>query len=363
MLEPAPLMSTLAPMLARMLAQVAAPATLPASGTAGVPTAAALSLVLLVLLVVTIGITAAAYFLGGFRRGVRDGPARLPVDRPVWPTAAALGAGAFAYLLLVGAGVAAARLAAPPAAVEAAAPSAGQMLVVMKLSAAAYVGAILVALGLHALARRSGRAGPLGLAPRRLPRGVLFGLLALPVVLPWTFTAGVALQLVRVLLGLPTDTMHAVLKAMRDDPTSGMLVWGVLTSVVVAPLAEEILFRGLLQTSLVYGLPRLFGAGGQPAELAAPAEPEGTAFAPPSAVLEYESPPPAADPAPKWRWLGIILSAAVFTSLHEPWSWPIIFLLGLSFGYVYERTGNLWASMTIHFGFNAMNVAFLLLTL
>ena len=357
MLEAALSMSTLAP----TLAQVAAPATLP--GTAPMPSAAVIAVVLVFLLIVCAGITTAAYFLGAFRRGVADGPTRLGGDRPVWPTAVSLLTGIFAYLLLIGAGAAVLHLssatpAAPPAAVEPAVQSADKMLVVMKISAVSYVGAIVVALILHAIARRGGRAGPLGLGLGKLPRGVGFGLLALPVVLPWLFASGVALQLVRTLLHYPSDSMHAVLKAMRDDPSSSMLVWGVLTSVVIAPLAEEILFRGFLQTSLVYGLPRLFRRT-RDAEVAAPAD---AAFAPPAAVTVVAA-EPHDPPSTKWRWIGIVLTAMVFTSLHEPWSWPIIFLLGLSFGYVYERTGNLWVSMVIHFGFNAMNVGFLLHTL
>ena len=382
MLEAAPFMSTIARTpAADVTVEVETPVT-PASPVPTTMTAAAgpdaTPGMLLVALLFFGGLAAVvsgvAYVLGAFRRGVADGPVRVPADRPVWTTAVTL-LGAVTVFLTVLAVVAVVARVGGATSGGAGPTSPDEMVVMMKLTAAAYAAAIATALGLHAVARRFRMAGSIGVAPSHLPRGVVAGLIAVPVILAWTFAAGIALQLVRYGLGLPTDSIHEVLKAMRDDPTSSTLIWGVITSVVVAPLTEEILFRGFLQTSLVYGLPRLFGSAdrvpsGPEAE---PVPPDAYAFAPadpdeplryrPADVTAVEAVPVEAGPSARWRWLGIVLSAAVFTSLHEPWSWPIIFLLGIGFGYVYERTGSLYASMIVHFAFNGMNVTFLLLSL
>lgn len=41
--------------------------------------------------------------------------------------------------------------------------------------------------------------------------------------------------------------------------------------------------------------------------------------------------------------------------LHDRWEAPVIFLLAICMGYAYERTGNLWVSITIHAAFNTVS--------
>jgi hypothetical protein len=56
------------------------------------------------------------------------------------------------------------------------------------------------------------------------------------------------------------------------------------------------------------------------------------------------------------------MAAAIFAAVHlsvtkYAWSWlPALFLLGVALGYAYERTGKLWADITIHSLFNAFAV-------
>ena len=48
--------------------------------------------------------------------------------------------------------------------------------------------------------------------------------------------------------------------------------------------------------------------------------------------------------------------------MHPSWTWPLIFLLALALGYAYERTANLWVSITMHLVFNTtQTVLFLFL--
>jgi membrane protease YdiL (CAAX protease family) len=55
-------------------------------------------------------------------------------------------------------------------------------------------------------------------------------------------------------------------------------------------------------------------------------------------------------------WLAVFLTAALFAMVHPWWTWPEIFFLGISLGYVYERTGNLWMSITMHSLFNLTSI-------
>lgn len=345
----------------------------------------------------SIAVTVAAYFLGAFRESVQ-GPPRIEPDQPIWPTILGLAA-AFIGLFLGGALVLLALhgglpptatddlVQPPPSTVDGASASVPptQMMQVLQMSAGSYIAATFVALLTYALARAGGWRGTLGLGPRRLPRGLLTGTLALLVVLPWMLTAGVALQAVRKAAGYSPDAVHEIIRALREHPEAQMIFWGLLSALIVAPLAEEVLFRGFLQTSLVYGLARLFadtrgralyaasGPFGSPnveigsttAEAARLPPFAQVAGSPGGPVLQYDgapalAPAPGDPPAAKWRWLGIVLASALFASLHEPWSIPLIFLLSVAFGYLYERTANLWTSIVVHFGFNALNLLFVL---
>jgi membrane protease YdiL (CAAX protease family) len=86
----------------------------------------------------------------------------------------------------------------------------------------------------------------------------------------------------------------------------------------MAPIREEILFRGFLQTALVRLLKR--------------------------------------------PWWSILLASATFAALHigkdVPWySVAAVFVLGLAMGLAFEKTKSLGTSIAMHIGFNAVNVA------
>jgi membrane protease YdiL (CAAX protease family) len=53
-------------------------------------------------------------------------------------------------------------------------------------------------------------------------------------------------------------------------------------------------------------------------------------------------------------WLAILITSLAFALLHPAWSWPAIFVLAIGLGYLYERTGNLWAPITVHLLFNSL---------
>lgn len=153
-----------------------------------------------------------------------------------------------------------------------------------------------------------------GLGTTRLPSALWQGPIALlvaawPVLLTLTLT-----QIVRDRLGQDLAEQHPV---FEDMPAGGPTLWLVLFGAgVVVPFVEEFLFRGVLQTGLV-------------------------------SLLQRKLSPTAAG------WLGVLGVSLPFALLHPVFSMPAIFVLSVAFGYVYERTGNLWSAVALHACFNS----------
>jgi membrane protease YdiL (CAAX protease family) len=168
---------------------------------------------------------------------------------------------------------------------------------------------LLSSLVLAAMAFNHGLRRGLGLSMRHwlydTGRGVLGYLAIYPVFfgLVWAVTA---------LSGPPQE--HEMLKALRATGP-GWAVAGMISAVVLAPLAEETFSRGLLQSML----------------------------------RRYTRRP----------WAAIFLAAGAFALLHYPY-WqhmPALFALAVAIGYNYERCGRLYPAFLIHGLFNAVNVA------
>ena len=222
----------------------------------------------------------------------------------------------------------------------------------------------------------------LGVVVRNIPRGLVLGFLSFVVIAPILY---IVLAITDVIARQVTHHMppvHPALKAMATDhsPVSlGMLVFIV---VVVAPISEEFFFRGLIQSWLSQKLasgrtksppdpkpsvaanfadwePRTDNA----AEWTTP--PSSAAEASPSDISSISA--PVASPIRSWpqapwrpgnRWLAILITAAVFAGVHYMVTpgydeyFPVLFLLGVALGYMYERTGNIWTDITMHACFN-----------
>ena len=374
------------------LAAATQPASQPVSSADDVPWIA-LWIILAFLGTISAGLTTAAYFLGAFRAGVQ-GPPRITHGHSVWPVAigllAAVGGllagGVIGYLLLEvrAPGSLAEELPRPPSdVIQADDPEEPlQMVRMMQVSAVSYAAATGAALLTLLIARIAGWSGGIGLGATGLGRGLITGTLGLIIVIPAMLTAAIGLQIIRKALGYSLDAAHELIRALQEHPEAQMILWGILSAVVIAPLAEEILFRGFLQTTLVYGLGRAFGhreaRGFAPVmEFEEPLEPQPVSaqppmgdygatprMPPPSAMVTFAAVPGRVEapypPAAVWRWTGIVVTSLIFAVLHEAWSIPLIFLLSLALGYVYERTGSLWAPIIVHFGFNTVNLMLVL---
>ena len=98
-----------------------------------------------------------------------------------------------------------------------------------------------------------------------------------------------------------------------DDPGKAPALYAasVLTAVLVAPFAEEVLFRGFL-----YG-----------------------------ALRSILGP-----------WLAMVATSALFAAMHPLAGFYSILMLGLLFAFLYERTGNLFAPIIVHATHNGVLV-------
>lgn len=168
---------------------------------------------------------------------------------------------------------------------------------------------------------RASEAGfrKIGLLPRWPKRDAWWGLASGVVSLGLAGGVGFLVNFISTRMGQPVDPVaHEALQTLREEFTVDMLVALIITAVILAPLIEEIVFRGVFQTALLW----LF---------------RGT------------------------RWPAILIASFVFAIIHHsvvPWQGLIsLFVLGIVWGYTYERTGSLLAPILAHAVFNAANIA------
>ena len=206
----------------------------------------------------------------------------------------------------------------------------------LEMSLAGALGALLsCALVLALLAwKNPSRLKSLGLRLANCPRQLGYGLLTAIAI--WPIATMVILPaslwlikfLVKWVWGLNyTRQPHILIEEISSSPTAFKLALAIIMAVLVAPITEEIIFRGILQGTL---------------------------------VRFYRS-----------RWAAIIASAAVFalfhlsvrenpalgeTAISNVEAIPALFLLGLALGYAYEKSHSLYRPIVIHFFFNSLTM-------
>ena len=97
----------------------------------------------------------------------------------------------------------------------------------------------------------------------------------------------------------------------------------VIVAVVIVPLVEEMLFRGMFQTMIRSFLEiRVSGFG-----------------------IRNQA------------WPAILITSALFAMVHaNPEHWPALFVIGACMGYAYEKSGSLLRPIFIHSVFNAISI-------
>jgi membrane protease YdiL (CAAX protease family) len=155
-----------------------------------------------------------------------------------------------------------------------------------------------------------------GLKPRTIPRD--FGWAAVTLLAVWPIVLAMIVLVMAVgkaLFGEHFEIpQHVGLELITESPALALQILIVFLAVVIAPLVEEMLFRGLIQTTLrsYFGRP----------------------------------------------WLAIIITSALFASVHvNATHWPALFALAMGLGYSYEKSGSLFRPIFMHALFNATTIA------
>ena len=310
---------------------------------AGVQSGATAETALLLLTAASIGIGVAARVIPP--RKV-SGPDRIPADGRAWPLLAvifgALGAYLFAGALYVS-------LRRGPV------PTAGGTMppgeIAFMSTVPPLVALVVLLLGDRAIKQTTQL--DLGLDRRRLPAGLAAGLWGALIVVPPLYMLSFLVEMVYRALRYEHPTEHPLLKVLGGRPGLGVQVAIVIGACIIAPIFEETFFRGHIQTLLRRALLRIFGP-----RMPAP-HPSGfpviTPIPHPPVIPEMPSPPPR--PTAWQTWSAILITSVLFALVHPAWSQPMIFILAVCLGYAYERTGNLWVSITIHATFNSVSTA------
>jgi membrane protease YdiL (CAAX protease family) len=198
----------------------------------------------------------------------------------------------------------------------------------------------------------------IGLNRQDIGRHVVTGLVAFLVVTPWV----IAVNLVAVLLW--TRSSHPLEGMLREGLTREGIALAYLSAVILAPLCEEMLFRGVMQGYLnkIRLTPRrrteLVLANGAALECADPDAPEAEPFPSGSGF--------SAEPERRrFSAYPIVLTSLVFAAVHAP-QMPApfaIFFLSLALGWLYDRTGSLTPSIVLHAAFNGFNTTLMILAI
>lgn len=150
--------------------------------------------------------------------------------------------------------------------------------------------------------------------------GVGVGMVALGLV---TGTHALSMLAARLMRVDQPEVGHEMLTAMKAAGLGPAQWLMIVSAVVVAPVLEEMIFRALMQTSLL----GVLGRGR--------------------------------------RWAVIITASLLFTVVHAGSVWafalPGIFVLGVIMGGMYERTGSIVGPIVVHVIFNAVNTALMLI--
>jgi membrane protease YdiL (CAAX protease family) len=204
--------------------------------------------------------------------------------------------------------------------------------------------------------------------PRQMGIGVRAAMLMTPPVCAIQFLA----------IHIWRSQTHPVEQMVLEKLTPGVTILAVLSTMVLAPLIEELLFRGILQRWLgrfVEDRPlptATIPENGWSATLESEnnsflwdseyTPPKSTSIDPGSELLDSGH-QPAEQPSSRSSNLPILLTSILFAAMHLPqWPAPIaILLLSMALGTVYQRTGSLLASITMHATFNGINTMLLLL--
>jgi membrane protease YdiL (CAAX protease family) len=134
------------------------------------------------------------------------------------------------------------------------------------------------------------------------------------VVLMWVIFAGLySMGYNELMESLGVKQVQDTVELFQKNEDVAVLVLMGVTAVIVAPICEEVVFRGYL-----YPVLKKFNG----------------------------------------LWVGAVVSALIFSAAHGSMSALLpLFIFGLALVFLYEWTGSIWAPMVVHFLFNGATVA------
>lgn len=155
----------------------------------------------------------------------------------------------------------------------------------------------------------------LGLSLANLRGNIKQGIKQYAIILPLIMLAGFVINLISSCYGQAPE-MQDVVRWVLEEKSLFILASLIFFGVIVAPIIEEIMFRGFLQPALKNSF------GGRYA---------------------------------------IAVTAALFAAVHmDMFAFLQIFILGMLLGYLYEKTQTLIASIVVHILHNSLTLVFLL---
>jgi membrane protease YdiL (CAAX protease family) len=311
--------------------------------------------VLLILALIGAISVATAAWAGVFRRGSIKGPPRVGEREPLGMLLVVM-AGAFliwimmqVVLLMPGVTSSGSASNVPISATTQSVTSSTSELTAAQMALLSSVPP-LIAFAFMVIANRTIRRDglkELGLSTGNLWAGISYGLVGSLIVVPMVFLAAQLTEVVWQAIHYTHPSEHELLKVMAESPSGFVFAVLISAAVLIAPLFEEMLFRGHLQTLLTYAWGRLPRPAPPAFEVVQPG--------PLPEYIPVTPPAPRPEPAAWMRWVSILLTSLLFSLVHPAWSIPPIFLLSVALGYAYERTGNLWTTITMHATFNAVS--------
>ncbi len=219
---------------------------------------------------------------------------------------------------------------------------------------------LLIVLPLLLRATSGARLHDLGLSLHRWQTQVAVGVIATLIAAPVVY----AIQLSAIRIWKPHP--HALQRMLLNEfDTFGVADLAIISAVILAPMAEELMFRGLLQRWCIDAFTRGSGLGKR--------KPESPAFLDDAALATSSDEVQAADSQAEPQEMdaeakisapsrvpvvaGITISSLLFGAVHfDQWPAPIpLFVLALIIGTVYYRTGSLIAAILMHATFNGFS--------
>jgi len=126
---------------------------------------------------------------------------------------------------------------------------------------------------------------------------------------------------------------HQELELITQYPQLPLRILIAVVAVVIAPVLEELLFRGLVQTMIRSYLDAR------------------------CLILDTRQESRIENRESRKAWLAILISSGLFTVVHaNAGHWPALFVLGVCLGYAYEKSGSLFRPIFIHSLFNATSI-------